>query len=353
MKAVVWYGRGDVRVGDVPVPRPRCGEVLIEVGACGICRTDVDEYLYGPIFIPVGTPNALTGRAAPIVLGHEFAGEVVALGPGVKSLRIGDRVGAEVLIACGECYWCRRHSPNLCEKLAALGLSGDGGLAEYCCVPEEMCVVLPAGLTLEEAAFAEPLAVAVRAIRRSRLGFGEHVAVVGAGSIGLLAIQVARAAGAAQVIAVDPVQWKRELALKLGAHAVLDPQAAGFSASLRGLVSVGPDVVVEASGSGEAIRLALGQVRKGGRVVLVGIPVGGVGVEPLEVVVGEREVIGCLSHVFDEDYVIAVRLLGEHAVKVAELVSERVDIQRAVEDGLERLISRPSDTMKVIVRPNG
>ena len=150
MQAALWHARDDVRVEEVPEPgAPGPGEVIIRVGACGICGTDLEEYRAGPLFIPVGRPNSLTGRQAPIILGHEFAGEVVEVGRGVTEFRPGDRVAPDVLLYCGTCYWCRRHQVMLCEKMAALGLSGDGGLAEYCRAPAAMCRPVPAALPIE------------------------------------------------------------------------------------------------------------------------------------------------------------------------------------------------------------
>src|SRR5215470_19039820 len=109
MQAARWHGRGDVRVEDVPEPVPGPGEVLLHVSWCGICGTDVDEYTAGPALIPVDTPNGLTGRSAPLTLGHEFVGQVTALGPGVTNLQVGQRVAPEVCLFCGECFFCRRH----------------------------------------------------------------------------------------------------------------------------------------------------------------------------------------------------------------------------------------------------
>src|SRR5260370_22793964 len=171
MKAAVWHARNDIRIDEVPEPTaPGSGEVVIQVDACGICGTDLEEYRAGPLLIPVGEPNPLTGRKAPIVLGHEFAGEVVEVGPGVTTFHAGDRVAPDVLIYCGSCFWCRRHQVSLCDKVAALGLSGDGGLAEYCKAPVSMCLKLPNGMSYEHAALAEPLSVAIRAVRKGRIG---------------------------------------------------------------------------------------------------------------------------------------------------------------------------------------
>src|SRR5207237_6318062 len=138
----------------------------------------------------------LDGNRAPVVLGHESAGEVVAGGREVTRFRVGDRVAPDVLIYCGRCYWCQRHQVNLCQSMAALGLSGDGGLAEYCAAPERMCEAVPEGVGDAAAALAEPLAVAVRAIRRGRMLVGGTVCAVGAGALGLLAMHAARAPGA-------------------------------------------------------------------------------------------------------------------------------------------------------------
>ena len=142
--ALRWHGRGDVRLDEIEdPPPPGPGEVQLRPLWCGICGTDVEEYRSGPVFIPSGSPHPLTGRLAPITLGHEFSGEVVDVGPGVERFRPGDRVAADTLIFCGECYWCRRHQVTLCERLAALGLMADGGLAGLCNAPER--TLLPRG----------------------------------------------------------------------------------------------------------------------------------------------------------------------------------------------------------------
>jgi hypothetical protein len=152
MRAAVWHARNDIRVEDVPAPSaPGPGEVIIRVGACGICGTDLEEYRAGPLFIPTDAPNPLTGRMAPLILGHEFAGEVVEVGRGVTEFRVGDRLAPDVLITCGSCFWCQRHQLSLCDSMAALGLMGDGGLAEYCRLPVNMAVKLPHGLSDDHA----------------------------------------------------------------------------------------------------------------------------------------------------------------------------------------------------------
>src|SRR5438552_8337343 len=181
MKAARWHGRRDVRIEVVPDPTPGPQEVVLHVDWCGICGTDMEEYLTGPHWVAVGHPHPLTHAQAPLALGHEFCGEVVAVGREVRGLRVGDRVAPDTLIYCGHCYWCQRHQVQLCEHVAFLGLMADGGLAEFCVAPEAMCIPLPPSLSSDRAALAETLAVGVHALRRGRLSPGETVVIVGAG----------------------------------------------------------------------------------------------------------------------------------------------------------------------------
>lgn len=353
VRAVRWHGRGDVRVETVPDPTPGPDDVVIKVGYCGICGTDLEEFRHGPIWVPVDRPNPLTGQKAPIVLGHEFAGEVVAVGRNVTGFKVGDHVAPDVLIYCGDCYWCRRHQVNLCRHMAALGLAGDGGLAEYCAVPAGMCELVPAGVDDAAAALAEPLAVAVRAVRRGRLLVGETVCVVGAGAVGLLALQAARAAGALAVFVVERANARKRLAAGLGAAAVLDPGDGDTAERLRDLTGgVGPDVVVESAGGPGTWAFAASLVRRGGRVVVVGLNSTPAPVNVTETIVApEIEVIGSLSHVYDEDFRAAVRMLGDGRIDAERIISHRIPLEEAVAGGLERLETAKDETLKIVVRP--
>jgi (R,R)-butanediol dehydrogenase/meso-butanediol dehydrogenase/diacetyl reductase len=353
MKAAIWHARNDIRVEEAPDPRaPGPEEIIIKVAACGICGTDLEEYRAGPLFIPVDAPHPLSGRMAPLIMGHEFAGEVVEVGRAVRGLRPGDRVAPDTLLFCGQCYWCQRHQVSLCDQLAALGLSGDGGLAQFCVAPARMCIRLPNGLAYDHAAMAEPLAVAVRAVRKGRVMLGESVAVFGGGTIGLLCLQVARQAGARAVYVVEPHAGRRALAEQLGATGTLDPIAAPVAEELQRLTTVGPDVVIEASGAAAAGPTAIDAARKGGRVVMVGLPVAAASYNFFGLVATEKEVIGSLSHVYDEDYAAAVRLLGEGTITVEPLITDRIPLDDLLPRGLHRLEQAPAETLKIIVRPN-
>jgi (R,R)-butanediol dehydrogenase/meso-butanediol dehydrogenase/diacetyl reductase len=222
MKAAVWYGKEDIRLLDLPEPVVAPDQVKIKVRWCGICGSDVHEYREGPTIISK-KPHPLTGRSSPIILGHEFSGDVVEVGGHIQRSHLGDRVTVNCLIYCGACPYCRAGEYNMCLRLATVGLAWDGAFADYVVVPDYTVLKIPDPVTYEMASFAEPLAVAVRAVNRSRLKVGDTAVVIGAGPIGLLVLQVAKAAGSSQVFAVETIQVRRELAKQLGASEVFDP----------------------------------------------------------------------------------------------------------------------------------
>jgi len=353
MKAARWHARGDMRVEEVSQPEPAPDELLLRVSWCGICGTDVEEYLSGPIIVPVDAPNGLTGRTAPLTLGHEFVGTVAAVGRDVTDFEIGERVAPEVVLFCGRCFFCRRHDYALCQNWAALGLMADGGLAEYAVVPAFSCTRLPEVLSDAEGALVEPAEVAVRAVRKSDLRLGDSVAIIGGGTIGLLILQVARAAGAGAVYLVEPRQNRRQLAATLGVTASFSPRQPGWQQELREACNaLGPDVVFECAGARDTADLAVHVARKGGRIVLVGIHPERVPFSTFELIVGEKRLVGSVQHHYDEDLPVAVQLLAEGKVRVAPLISDRIPLERVVEDGLQALAQRPEEHLKIIVSPN-
>ena len=355
MRAARWHARGDVRVEDVPVPRPGSGEVLLRVSWCGICGTDVEEYRDGPVVIPVDDPNPLTGQCAPVTLGHEFAGEVVELGPEVEGFAVGDRVVPDICLFCGECHYCRRHEYALCVSWAAIGLHGDGGLAEYVRVPARLCVRLPDAIGDEEAALIETTEVAVRAVRKAGIRLGDSVAVVGDGAVGLITLQVARAAGATSVILLGHRAHRLDLGRRLGASATFDTRDPTWSRSVADLTDgLGADVAIECGGRPEAIRDSIAATRKGGRIVLLAVIGNPIPVDTWAIVEGERTLTGSVQHHFDEDLPVAVDLLASGRVDVRPLITRRIALDRVVTDGFAALGAGGSD-IKVLVstRPSG
>lgn len=334
MRAARWHGRGDVRVEDVPIPRVGPGEVLLRVSWCGICGTDVEEYRDGPVVVPVGVPNAITGQQAPITLGHEFAGSVVEIGPDVDGLAVGDRVAPEICLFCGECWYCRRHEYALCVSWVTIGFHGDGGLAEYVKVPARMCVRLPDTIADDEAALIETTEVAVRAVRKGGVRLGDSVVIVGDGAVGLITLQVARAAGATTAILVGHRPARLEIGRQLGADAAIDSREPGWLDRVRELTGGrGADVAIECGGRAEAIADSIAATRKGATIVLlavIGVPIP---VNTWPIVEGERTIVGSVQHHFDDDLPVAVRLLATGQVNVRPLITRRISLERVVEDG--------------------
>lgn len=225
MKAAVFHGQRDVRLEDVPEQETRAGSVKVKVDWCGICGTDLHEYLAGPIFIPPqGSPHPITGQTLPLTLGHEFAGEVVEVGDGPSGVATGDRVAIEPVFRCGECAACRRGATNLCEKLGFYGLmGGGGGMSEYTVVPSYMIHRLPEGLTTEQGALVEPIAVGLRAVRRAEFREGQSAVVFGGGPIGAVTVQCLKALGAGKIMVAEVSEARKKKALDIGADAVIDP----------------------------------------------------------------------------------------------------------------------------------
>jgi (R,R)-butanediol dehydrogenase / meso-butanediol dehydrogenase / diacetyl reductase len=188
MRAARWHNRRDVRIEEVPVPTPRADQVLVEVEWCGICGTDLEEYRDGPVNIPL-EEHPLTRHKAPITLGHEIVGKVVEAARDGSGPPEGARVIPDVVLGCGECWWCQRHEEGLCERGAVVGLHADGGLAQYVVATASTCVAVRPDLDAKVAALTEPTSVAVRALRKVPDPLGSSLLVIGAGTIGLLVIQ--------------------------------------------------------------------------------------------------------------------------------------------------------------------
>lgn len=351
MRAVRWHGAGDVRVDEVAEPAAAPGEVVVAVAACGLCGSDLHEYLHGPVYIPK-RPHPLTGVVPPVTLGHEFAGEVVAAGPGVAWPRPGARVTVNPCLVCGECRWCRSGRRNHCARLATVGLSRDGALAPLVAVPADGCHALPPEVSDEEGAVVEPLAVAVHACRRARLAPGERVVVVGAGPVGLLVLQVARARGAGWVAVVEPRAERRAMARALGADEVLDPGAADAGRLVADLTDgERAEVAFECVGSPAALATAVRVSGKCGRIVLVGLLPEPVPLNALQILAHEKEIVGSSAYV--DEFPEAVELLARRRVRVAPLLTARVSLERAVADGILALLRPEAGHVKILVTPGG
>ena len=356
MRAARYHGIRDVRIEDVPAPeaaRLGADELLVAPLLCGICGTDLHEYLAGPIVTPA-TPHPLTGAVNPQILGHEFSARVLETGSAVTAARAGDRVSVMPLIYCGRCYYCRRGLNHLCETMACTGLSDAwGGLGERAVVREYQVAVLPDELTDEQGALVEPAAVAEYGVRRGGVGAGDTVLVAGAGPIGALAVLAAQAAGAGEVYLSEPNRERAAAAGHLGATAVLDPAAAPIAEQLHERTGgVGVDVAIECAGNARALDDCVMATRKAGTVVQTGLHVGPAQVTPMVWSERDLSIIGTWCYrVFDWPRIIA--MVRNQRFPVEKVVSGRIALDDVVPGGFEVLVDPESHALKILVEVSG
>ncbi|CAN0625166.1 (R,R)-butanediol dehydrogenase [Burkholderia multivorans] len=352
MKAAVWRGRHDIRIEEVPVPdKPAAGWVKIRVHWCGICGSDLHEYVAGPVFIPVDQPHPLTGLKGHCILGHEFSGEIAELGAGVTGFEVGDRVTADACQHCGQCYYCTHGLYNICERLAFTGLMNNGAFAEYVNVPAELLYKLPDDFPTEAGALIEPLAVGLHAVKKAGSIVGETVVVVGAGTIGLCTIMCARAAGAGRVIALEMSSARKKKALEVGASLVIDPKETDAVAQVKALTGgYGADVSFECIGNTSTAKLAIDVIRKAGKSVMVGIFEKPTEFNFFDIVSTEKEVIGSLA--YNGEFADVIRFIADGRIDVAPLITGRIRLADIVSKGFDELVNNKDRNVKIIVEPS-
>ncbi|RMF76288.1 MAG: 2,3-butanediol dehydrogenase [Chloroflexi bacterium] len=352
MKAAVWHGQRDVRVEEVPEPpSPPPGQVKVEVAWCGICGTDLHEYLGGPLYIPADTPHPLTGAQAPVTLGHEIAGRVVEVGADVTRVKVGDRVALCPIIGCLECEWCQAGLMGLCPQVAFLGISWQSGaFSQYINVYDYMCYHLPDEVPDEVGAMVEPFAATVRAVKQADVQPGDNVAIIGAGPIGLMALQAARIAGAEQVIAFEPAERRQRVARECGATVIIDPTQQDPVAAIQDVTDgAGADVVIECAGV-EATGVLAGRVaRRKGRVVVMGVFEQPAPFDFTDLVFSEKTVLGSMGGygVFDE----SIQMMADGRFNADPLITGKIDLDAIVSDGFTALIERKDENIKILVSP--
>ena len=343
MKSLLLSEYNHLEIADLPQPAVGRGEVLVRVEACGICGSDVHGF------------DGSTGRRIPpIVMGHEAAGTVEAVGEGVTRFRKGDRVTFDSTVYCGECEYCKRGQINLCDNREVIGVScGDyrrhGAFAEFVVVPERIMYPLPANFSFNEAAMLEAVSVAIHGVKVSQVVGGETALVIGAGMIGLLTLQAARAAGCARVFIADVDATRLELARQVGADEVLHGSGAELVAEVMRLTNGrGVDLALEAVGRNETVTGAIDCTRKGGAVTLIGNIMPEVTLPLQKVVVKQLRLQGsCAS---SGEYPEAIELIANGKIQVKPLITAVASL----EDGprwFERLHSREPNLMKVILTP--
>ncbi|MET7682483.1 alcohol dehydrogenase catalytic domain-containing protein [Streptomyces sp. NPDC005423] len=351
MKALRWHGARDLRLEEVPdPPEPRPHEAVVEVSWCGVCGTDLHEFLEGPHMIR-GGPHPLTGAEPPLALGHEFSGTVLALGAEVPGIAVGDRVTADPVWRCGVCYWCVRGEYHICPKSGSVGLASAGAFADRVTVPLAGLTRLPDNVSDEMAALAEPLAVGLHAVTRAGVRPGDNVLVVGGGPIGVAVVLAARVAGAAGLYVSEPLAGRRELLSGLGVTETFDPRTTDVRREVFLRTGrVGPDAVIDATGIAALAAGAVAAVRRGGRVVLAGVGHGKVEIDLGQLVFYERTVLGTLGYNFDIPRVIDLMSTGR--LDAGPLLTGRFSLA----DGVGVFADLAADRarhLKVLLTPKG
>jgi len=319
VKAAVLYKPGDVRIEDIDIPKPEKEEVLIRVKACGVCGTDNALY-----------QGEYPGNY-PVVIGHEFSGDVVKVGDGVTRFKIGDRVTADPNRVCHACDYCQSGNEHLCENLNSMGVHINGADAEYCIMPESNIYNISDTLSYEEAAFCEPLACAIHGVDLAGVKIGDTVLIIGAGGMGNLITQCVVNSGAANVIVSEPIALRREKAIENGATHVIDSLKQDIEKEIKSIKHIGADVVFEVAGNPSAQQTCISLVRKGGTIVFFGCSPQDelIRVNPFIINEHELKIYGSFNNQFATAR--AVEMLGSKKIKVDNLISHRIPLNHYLE----------------------
>ncbi|QMV42728.1 NAD(P)-dependent alcohol dehydrogenase [Cohnella cholangitidis] len=343
MKAAVLTKLGTIEMKELDIPSYGPDEALVRIKAVGLCGSDVHYYEHGKI-----GPYVVD---YPIILGHEAAGEVVAIGNEVRNVEVGHRVTIEPGVTCGRCAHCKSGHYNLCPDVVFLATPPyDGAFCEYIAIRADMLYPIPDTMSYEKAALIEPFSVGLHAVRRGNLLPGETVVIMGMGPIGILALMAARSAGARRIIGVDMESFRLERALQMGATDVVNLREEDVqSAIMRITEGHKADLAIETAGNGRAAQSALQAVRRGGRVVLVGLP-------------QENETPLSIPYIVDNEIDIrgVFRYHNTYPTGVAIMSGDHIDLEPVITDymsleetsrAFEKAINEKNSTLKIVIRP--
>lgn len=341
MRAEFFLGEKTFETRETEIPELGNHEVLVQVAACGICGTDVHVF-HGDKGSAEVTP--------PVVLGHELSGVVVQVGTGVSSVTAGDHVAVDPNIYCNQCRACRTGKKQACKGLRAIGVTQNGGFAEYCVVPEEQCFFIERDIPLEYAALAEPVACCLHGIDRANISPGSTVCIIGGGAIGLIMLQLAKLSGASKVILSEPVEMRRFVAVELGADSVIDPNAEDVAAQVQKITnSDGADVVIECVGNVFATEQAFSAAGSGSTILLFSVPKPGAFAQlPLEKVY-KKELTIRGSIINPDTHQRAVDLINNHRLQLAPLITHAYPLGM-LKEAIHMQMQEAS--IKVILKPD-
>lgn len=351
MKAARFHAQRDLRIEDVPEPEVRPGAVKIAVAWCGICGTDLHEFLEGPIFIPPsGHSHPLTGEASPVTMGHEFSGTVEQVGEGVSGLSVGDNVVVEPYFVCDECAPCRAGNYNLCTRMGFIGLAGGGGGLSERIVVDSRWVHPVGSIPLDEAALIEPLSVAYHAVGRGGLTAGDVAVVGGAGPIGLLTAAVLKGLGITTIV-TELSAARKEKAVSSGvADHVIDPSQEDVKERVLELTDgEGSEAAFECAGVNAVLDTMLDVVKPAGVVVNVSIWGRPATVDMQKVVLKEIDLRGTIA--YKGDHAAAIKLVQDGRVDLKPFITGRIALDDLVDQGFDTLINHNDTAVKIIVHP--
>ena len=334
MKSICLKNPGEIEVTELSTPIPSAGEALIKVKSVGICGSDIGAFRgINPMI------------SYPRVLGHEVAGEIVSIPNNKKGLKPGDRVILDPYIYCGKCYPCSLGRTNCCVNLKVVGIHADGGMAEYITHPADMLVKAPSSLSWELIPLAEPLVIALHSLNRAKLSAGEHIAITGAGPIGLLTALSAIAYGAIPIL-IDPLAQRLEKAREMGVKHTIHVGSEDVLATITNITDGRlAEVVVEASGAGSAIVSAIEIVCHAGRVVFVGWPKSDTPIPTDKITRKELDVLGSRNGVgnFDE----AIEMIESGKVDVRGILTKTVSLDEMPQT-IREIDANPENSMKIV-----
>jgi L-iditol 2-dehydrogenase len=339
MKALVYYGPEDLRLADIADVSPAPGEVLIRVKSCGICGSDVHGYL------------GITGRRLPpMVMGHEFAGQVAAVGEGVSDVKVGDRVAPYPVVFCMECEPCRRGDVHLCLNKRALGvLDCNGAMAEYVAIPARLLFKLADHVSFDVGAMMEPLAVSCRAVNHAGDLAGKSVMIVGAGTIGLLALALVKMRGPARIFVSDLSDSRLAVAKKMGADITVNPSRDDLGEIVKQQTDGrNVDVALEAVGATPTVQQAMACLKFGGTAVWIGNSAKMITINMQEIVTRELKVCGTFLYSMKEFSEVA-QLLNSGQLSVEPMISLKVPMMDRGIELFARLAKDPGPLIKVIL----
>ncbi|MFX1537226.1 MAG: zinc-binding dehydrogenase, partial [Promethearchaeota archaeon] len=340
MRVANWYGGKDFRIENVPIPKIKDSEVLVRVRAVSICGTELHA------FAGISKRREEV-HGLPLIMGHEFSGEVVEIGKNVEKVAVGDRVSVKPLITCGKCEQCGAGQDNICSNIKMIGLHVDGAFAEYVSGPAENCYKIPDSVSFEEGSLMEPCSVGLHAIKATPIELDDDFAVIGDGPIGLIGLQMAKLAGAGKLFLIGHRNYRMESAKDLGADYVINGKEKDPVEEVLKLTNnKGVDAVLEAVGAGKTVQQGIDIVKKGGTVSVVGLMEKMMALNMLNVTVKEVRIQGIYGYT-KKEFESSIRLASANKINLKQLITHLLPLEE-IAKGFE-ILAQKKNAIKIVI----